>query len=160
MRPLALALVLIAAGTGCRSLIVRPYEPMHQKVAKIAWRSIILFPTLGFSEVAVQGEKIAERVELSQAVLDVLYAACRDATPGTDQARRACWDYQRGQEQHAQLLQGVQQWQQQMQATCQAMQQQGNDQIQRGLHPPEPPQPEVVHCTSREVWNGVETTCR
>ena len=101
MRPIALALALLASGTGCRSLLIREEDPFPAKVAKFTTRFVLAVPTLGASELRMTTAGLQERVEASQAALDYLYRACRDAAPGSDEARRACWDYQRGHESDA-----------------------------------------------------------
>jgi hypothetical protein len=178
MRPIALALALLAT-SGCRSLLIRGQDPIPEKVAKFTARTVLVLPTLGVSELRMQAVALQERVEVSQGVLDYLYVICRDAQPGSDEARRACWDYQRGQEQHAQLLQAVYQWQGNAQQVGQQMQRQGFEQMQRGLHPEPPPAPAAsatpmpaptytpppreVRCTTAPSYGGygpIETVCR
>lgn len=105
---------------------------------------------------------LQEQVIANQQALDALYAACRDATPGTDEARRACMDYEYGREQHEQFMQAVHQQDAYNREAGQRMQQQGIEMIRRGMNPEPPPsaQNPSTSCTSwRDIYGRIQTRC-
>ena len=110
VRYAALAALLVLTATGCSHLIIHDDDPFAKKAMKFTTRSVLVFPTLVWSEVFMRRAKYEERIRESQAAVDQLFAACRDAA-SEEEGRKACMTFEYERQKHGALLSGYEQWQ-------------------------------------------------